>query len=65
MEEENDFYEFLVDNGIATNAEIDLVCDIAGYSVSTLANILYVREGYDTMEQYLGIEDEEDEEDDA
>ena len=51
-----------MDNGIATNAEIDLVCDIAGYSVSTLANILYVREGYETMEQYLGIEDEEDEE---
>ena len=66
MDKENEWYEFLQDHEIATPAEIDLVCDIAGYSVNTLSNILYVREGYVTMEQYLGIdEDEEDEDDDA
>lgn len=64
MDEENEWYEFLQDNGIATPDEIDLVTNIAGYSVDTMSNILYVREGYETMEQYLGIE-EEDEEDDA
>lgn len=62
MEPEQDFYEFLDYNGIATTDEIDLVCNIAGYSVQTLSDILYVRTGYETMEQYLGIEDEEDEE---
>ncbi len=62
MEAEQDFYDFLVEYGIATEDELDLVCNIAGYSVQTLSDILYVRTGYDTMEQYLGIEDEEDEE---
>lgn len=61
MNEENDWYEFLEYNGIATPDEIDLVCNVAGYSVDTLSNILYARTGYETMEQYLGIEDEEDE----
>ena len=64
MEEEQDFYEFLVYNGIATEDELDLVTNIAGYSVETLSNVLYYREGYETMEQYLGIE-EGDEDDDA
>ena len=60
MDAENDLFEFLDYNGIATTDEIDLVCNIAGYSVETLSNILYVRTGYETMEQFLG-EDEEDE----
>lgn len=65
MNEENEWYEFLEENYIATTEEIDLVCNVAGYSVDTLSNILYARTGYDTMEQYLGIEDEdEDEEED-
>lgn len=61
MPEENEWYDFLVYNGIATNDEINLVCDVAGYSVDTLSNILYARTGYETMEQYLG-EDEDDDE---
>lgn len=63
MHEEHEWYEFLDENGIATPDEIDLVCNIAGYSVQTLSDILYVRTGYETREQYLGIEDEEDEDD--
>ena len=59
MEKEQDFYDFLDYNGIATTAEIDLVCNIAGYSVQTLSDILYARTGYETMEHYLG-EDEDD-----
>lgn len=63
MDEENEWYEFLDYNGIATTDEIDLVCNIAGYSVQTLSDILYVRTGYETMEQYLGIEEEDEDED--
>lgn len=63
MNEENKWYEFLDYNGIATTDEIDLVCNIAGYSVQTLSDILYARTGYETMEQYLGIEEDEDEDD--
>ena len=35
MDAEQDFYGFLVYNGIATEAELDLVTNIAGYSVET------------------------------
>lgn len=60
MEAEHEWYEFLEENEIATTDEIDLVCNVAGYSVDTLSNILYARTGYETMEQYLGIEEEDD-----
>lgn len=63
MDEEHEWYEFLEENEIATTDEIDLVCNVAGYSVDTLSNILYARTGYETREQYLGIEEDEDEDD--
>ena len=53
MYDEHDWYEFLEENGIATIDEIDLVCNVAGYSVDTLSNILYARTGYETIGQYL------------
>lgn len=63
MDEEHEWYDFLVEYQIATTEEIDLVCNVAGYSVDTLSNILYARTGYETREQYLGIEEDEDEDD--
>ena len=66
MEEEQDFYDFLVYNGIATEDELDLVTNCYGFTIDTFERVLYYREGVETMEQYLGIdEDEEDEDDDA
>lgn len=35
----------LVDSGIATQAELQLVTDINGYSLDTLSDVLYARTG--------------------
>ena len=53
-------YEYLVENNIATEGEIDLVEKIAGSGPETLRDILYVRTGYRYFGQGLGY-DEEDE----
>ena len=50
---ENQIWEFLVEHDIATDEEISLVTDIAGYSVETLENIIYARTGLHDMEQLL------------
>lgn len=42
---------FLIDYGIATEAEISLVTDINGYSEETMNDILYARTGYRDIEQ--------------
>ena len=61
MSEENDFYEFLVEHEIATEEELDLVTNCYGFTIDTFERVLYYREGYETMEQYLGTEDDDDE----
>ena len=61
----DEYWEFLVDQSIATEAELQLVTDINGYSEETLDDILYCRTGYRSREQYCdaeGIEYESDEE---
>jgi len=66
-------YDFLTDFELATKQEINLVTKINGYSMEQLENILYVRTGYRSFEQYAecemsdcdlssyGIEEEEEE----
>ena len=56
MEAEQDFYDFLVEYGIATEDELDLVTNCYGFTIDTFERVLYYREGVETMEQYLGIE---------
>ena len=51
-------YNILIDNGVAKMNEVDLVCDIMGNSIDTLQDILYVRTGYRTFEQYMDEEGE-------
>lgn len=50
---------FIIEYGIATEEEIDLVTKINGYTEESLNDIIYAREGYRSMNQYLGIDDEE------
>lgn len=45
-------YNYLTENGIATDSEINLVCCINGQSPETLNEILWVRTGYHTWEAY-------------
>lgn len=60
--EKRQLEDYLVDTGIATQAEIDLVCNINGYNLESLEDILYCRTGYRSLDQIQGYEDEEDEE---
>lgn len=44
-------WDYIIDNGIATEDELQLVTDINGYSVDTLNDVLYARTGYHSIEQ--------------
>ena len=53
--------EELVEMGIATFDELQLVININGYTSKTLNDIIYVRTGYRNIEQLEGeYEDEEE-----
>lgn len=44
-------WDYIIDNGIATQDELQLVTDINGYSVDTLNDVLYARTGYRNIDQ--------------
>lgn len=48
----SELFERIINDGIATESEVNLVADIAGYSVEKLNQIIYVRTGYRDIEQY-------------
>lgn len=45
------FCEFITENEIATQDEIDLVCSIVGRDFKTFYDIIYVRTGLRSFEQ--------------
>ena len=49
----DEFFDFLVEYGIATEEEVRLVTSINGYNEETLNDILYVRTGKRSVEQFL------------
>ena len=51
-----EFYDLLVDWGVATPSEIELVCCINGHSVDTLNSILYATTGFRSLEQWKEME---------
>ena len=46
------YWDFLIDGCIATEEELKLVTSINGYNETTLNDVLYVRTGYISIEQY-------------
>lgn len=48
-----EMYNAIIDNNIATEKELDLVCDVAGYNEETFDDVVYSRTGYQTLEDYL------------
>lgn len=46
-------WKYLIESGIATEEELDLVTDVAGYSVRTLEAVIYSRTGYNDLEQLM------------
>ena len=63
MSKYSKMWEWLVDMGIATEDELVLVTCLTGRSIETLNNVLFIRTGYRTREQYEYCElwDEEEE----
>ena len=55
----NEFWDFLIEECIATEEEIRLVTCINGYNYRALNDILEVRTGYKSVEQYKGADDDE------
>lgn len=53
MKLENAWYNFIIENNIATEKEVNLVTDISGYSENTFLAIVYARTGYRSYEQLL------------
>ena len=48
----DDYWQWLIDNAIATEEELQLVTSINGYSTETLDDILFARTGYRSVDQY-------------
>lgn len=53
MKLENAWYNFTIENNIATEKDVNLVTDISGYSENTFLAIVYARTGYRSYEQLL------------
>jgi hypothetical protein len=47
----DEVFDFIVENGIATEDEVRLVTSINGYNGKSLSDIIYVRTGYHNIEQ--------------
>lgn len=51
MENLMEIWNYLVDNGIATEEELQLITTINGYNEETLNDVIYARTGYHDMTQ--------------
>ena len=49
-------WDFILEYGIANEEELQLVTNINGYNLETLNDIIYVRSGYEDMQQYIEME---------
>ena len=48
-----ELWDAIVEHGIATEEELELVTAINGYNEDTLNDVIYVRTGYRNIEQLL------------
>ena len=46
-------WDYILENGIATNEELRLVIQINGYNKTSLNDIIYARTGYEDIEQLI------------
>lgn len=46
-------YDYLIEYGVATEDEINLVTNINGYSIYTMLDILYARTGLHSFDQLI------------
>ena len=57
MDEVTILYNELIDRGLFTEDELQLVTAINGYNIDTLNDCLYCRYGYRSYDQMVGEED--------
>ena len=55
-EKENAIYDFIIENGLASEETLQVVTWINGYSVETLNDVIYATTGYRSMDQYIECE---------
>lgn len=48
----NELWDLLIENGVATEKELQLITAINGQNITTLNDVLYVRTGYRDWEQF-------------
>jgi uncharacterized membrane protein YuzA (DUF378 family) len=60
FDKEREIYDYIINNGIASEEALDLITNINGYSVDTLNDVIYAVTGYRSMEQLEGEEEEEE-----
>lgn len=46
-------WDKIIELGIATEAELQLVTTLDGYNINTLNNVIYVRTAYNNLNDYL------------
>ena len=56
----NHMYDTILELGIAIREELELVTSINGFNEQSLNDIVYVREGYQTLDQFVEYLDEQD-----
>ena len=49
----NQMYDTILELGLATVGELELVTCISGFNEQVMDNIVYVREGYQTLDQFV------------
>lgn len=49
--ERNNAWDYVVENGIATEEELRLVTNINGFTTDTINDVIYARTGYRSVEQ--------------
>lgn len=49
----SEIWDLIIEYGIATQEELELVTCIEGYNIDTLECVIYVRTGYRNIEQFI------------
>lgn len=49
----SEVWDLLIEYGVATQEELELVTCINGYNIDTLNDIIYVRTGYRNIDQVM------------
>lgn len=52
--EKTELWDYIIDNGFASDETLRIITSINGYSIETLNDILYATTGYRSLEQIEG-----------